>query len=407
MDNASILLKESELVRLRVIERAFFDLSASAAAKMLQLSIRQVFRLKAKVRALGTKEVIHGNRNRQPANAKPATLRQYVLKLHKTKFSKYNDYHFAEALAEEYQLKVNRETVRRWLRAAGVPAKRRHRSQGNRRRCRERHARFGELVFIDGSPHPWFGPNRPSATLILATDDATGRPLWGKFDPQETLAGCFEVFYHVARRYGLPGALYLDRASQFTTTRHGGVHRFQRDDQPTHFEVAMQTLAVECIFANSPQARGRGERINQSFQDRLVAELDHHHITDPLRATDYLNRVFIPKYAERFGVKPREPESAFRPVPEGLDLRTVLCGKTTREVANDNTLRYQGHRYQLKPNIRSVCVAGSRVTVQQWFDGTVHIWHDRVGEIPHIRLRDQPKPGRTLAGSAYDTFAVV
>ena len=86
----------------------------------------------------------------------------------------------------------------------------------------------------------------------------------------------------------------------------------------------MQTLAVQLIFADSPQARGRGERINQSFQDRLVAELDHHHITDPAEATDYLNRIFIPKYAKRFGVKPRDPNSAFRPIPEGLDLRTVL-----------------------------------------------------------------------------------
>ncbi len=95
-----------------------------------------------------------------------------------------------------------------------------------------------------------------------------------------------------------------------------------------------------------------------------MAELDHHHITDPLQATDYLNRVFIPKYAGRFGVKPHEPEPAFRPVPDGLDLRAVLCAKTTREVANDNTLRYHGHRYyELKPNVRSVCIAGTKVTV--------------------------------------------
>jgi len=247
---------------------------------------------------------------------------------------------------------------------------------------------------------------RPALTLILATDDATGMPLYGQFDPQETLAGCFSVFYHFARRHGLPEALYLDKASQFTTTRHGGTHRFQRDDKPTHFETAMQILAVQLIFADSPQARGRGERINQSFQDRLVAELDHHHITDPAQANDYLNRVFIPGYAKRFGVAPRNPDPAFRPVPEGLNLRTVLSAKTTREVANDNTISYQGHRYQLKPNLRSVSIAGTTVAVQQWFDGTIHIRHDRAGEIQHIRLPDRPKPRRTLARSRYDTFAV-
>ena len=406
MDESQLLLKEHELVRLRVVETTLSGRSARDAAEMLRLSVRQVFRLKARVRTQGARGVIHGNSGRRPANAKPVDLRQRVLELRRTKFLKYNDGHFAEALEEEYQLKVNPETLRRWLRAADIPAKRRHRSQSNHRRKRERRARFGELVFIDGSPHPWFGPAQPSSTLILATDDATGMPLYGQFDPQETLAGCFGVFYHVGRRYGLPEALYLDRASQFTTTRHGGTHVFQRDDKPTHFEIAMQALAVQLIFANSPQARGRGERINQSFQDRLVAELDYHHITDPVLATDYLNRVFIPKYAKRFGVKPRNPVSAFRPIPEGLDLRTVLCAKTTREVTNANTISYQGQVYQLKPNIRSVCVAGTKVSVQEWFDGSIHVRHDRAGAISVERWHDPAISGHRTARSPHDIIAV-
>lgn len=396
MNESLVLLKEYELRRLRVVERTFLDLSANEAAKLLGCCQRQVFRLKARVRALGSKGIIHGNCGCKPANASPVGLRRRVLELHRTKFSKYNDYHFAEALEEEYGLKVNRETLRRWLRAADIPSKRRHRAKKNHRRKRERRACLGELLFLDGSPHCWFGPDRPKSTLILATDDATGKPLWGLFAAQETLAACFEVFYHVARQFGLPGALYLDRASQFTTTRHGGVHRFQHDDQPTHFELAMQTLAVQLIFANSPQARGRGERINGSFQDRLVAELDHQHITDPAQATSYLNRVFIPKYAKRFGVQPRSPESAFRPVPEGMDLRTVLCEQTVREVANDNTIRYHGQVYQLKPNTRSACIAGTKVTVQEWFDGTIHVRHGRAGTIPVTIL-----PGRAQHPTAH------
>jgi transposase len=402
-----ISFTESEVKRLTVIHQTFAGLSARIAAPMLDLSPRQVFRLKAKIRAAGVSGIRHGNCGRQPHNAKPESLRERVLELHETQYSKYNDYHFAEALEEEHQIKVNPETLRRWLRAEGIPAKRRHHSQSNHRRRRERRARFGEIVFIDGSPHPWFGPALPSRTLILATDDATGMPLYGQFEPQETLNGCFGVFYHVARRYGLPAALYLDRAGQFTTTRHGGTHVFQRDDKPTHFEIAMQTLAVQLIFADSPQARGRGERINQSFQDRLVAELDHHHITDPAKATDYLNRVFIPKYAKRFGVKPRDPIDAFRPTPEDLDLRTVLCAKTTREVANDNTISYQGQIYQLKPNTRTVCIAGTKVSVQEWFDGSIHVRHDRAGAIAVRLVLDRPKPQRPPKRTPYDVFAVV
>lgn len=407
MDNSQILLEEHELDRLRVIERTLSGLKVRNAAEMLGLSVRQVFRLKARVIALSARGVVHGNRGRQPANAKPKTLRDRVLMLHRTKFAKYNAYHFAEALEEEYHLKVNRETLRRWMRAAGIPSKHRRRSQSNHRRRRERRARFGEMVFIDGSPHPWFGPARQPATLILSTDDATGIPLYGLFAPQETLAACFEDFYHVGQLYGLPEILYLDRASQFTTTRRGGTVSFQRDDKPTHFEIAMRALTVQIIFADSPQARGRGERINGAFQDRLVAELDHLHITDPAAATDYLNRVFIPKYATRFGVQPHNPKSAFRPVPAGLDLRTVLCAKTTREVANDNTISYEGQVYQLKPNIRSVCIAGTKVMVQEWFDGSVHVRHERAGTIPLIQLPDRPKSQRRTAKDNYDTFAVL
>ena len=402
-----ILFTEPEVKRLTVIHQTFAGLSARSAAPMLGLSQRQVYRLKAKVRTAGDKGIRHGNCGRKPHNAKPQGLRQQVLDLYRTEFSKYNACHFAEALAEEKGIKLSPDTLRRWLRAAGIPPKHCHRSQKNHRRRRERRSRFGELVFIDGSPHPWFGLALPKTTLILATDDATGRPLYGQFDPEETLAGCFSVFYQVSRRHGLPAALYLDYAGQFTTTRHGGTHVFQRDDKPTHFEIAMHTLVVEFIFANSPQVRGRGERINGSFQDRLVAELDHHRITDPAKATDYLNRVFIPKYAKCFGVKPRDPDQAFRPVPEGLDLRTVLCAHSTREVANDNTISYHGCIYQLKPNTRSVAIAGSKVSIQEWFDGSIHVRHERAGAIAAIPLLDRHRPQRPPKTTPYDVFAAV
>ncbi|MFO7675079.1 MAG: hypothetical protein R6X12_02000 [bacterium] len=152
MEETRVLLKERESVRLRVTKRALLGLPAHAAADMLKLSTRQVFRLKARVRARGDSGIVHDNRDRQPDNALPVSLRQQVLQLHRAKFSEYNDYHFVEALEEEYQIRLNPETARRWLRAAGVPPKRRYRSRSNHRRRRERRPRFGELVFIDAAP---------------------------------------------------------------------------------------------------------------------------------------------------------------------------------------------------------------------------------------------------------------
>ncbi|OYD16479.1 hypothetical protein CH330_02660 [candidate division WOR-3 bacterium JGI_Cruoil_03_51_56] len=107
------------------------------------------------------------------------------------------------------------------------------------------------------------------------------------------------------------------------------------------------------------------------------------------------------------GRRPANAKPAFRPVPAGLDLRAVLCAKTFRKVTNDNTINYKGHAYQLKPNTRSVCVAGTKVMVQEWFDGSVHVRHERAGAIPLIRLPDKPKPQRRTAKDPYDTFAVL
>jgi transposase len=388
-----LLFKEHELQRLNVIQRALSDLSAANAATMLRLSPRQVFRLKAQVRTRGPEGIIHGNTGHRPAIAKPPAVHNRVLALYRREFYDYDIAHFVESLDEEYHIPVSYDTVRRWLRAADL-GPRPHQIHTHHRHRRERRPRFGEWLFLDGSPHRWFGPDRPKSTLLLATDDATGKPLYGLFAPQETLSGCFQVLYHVFQQYGLPGTLYLDHAGQFTTTRHGGIHRFQRDDKPTHFEIAMLALAIQLIFADSPQARGRGERINGTFQRRLVPELRRAGITEPEPATTYLNDRFIPGVARRFGVAPKDTRSAFRRPPTGLDLRTVLCAKTTREVSNDNTISYKSQRYQLLPTPHSPCVVGGQVQVQEWLDTSIHVFHKSTGEIRTRRL--PPRPGMTM-----------
>jgi len=374
--------------------------TAERAAETLQLTVRQIFRLKAKVLAAGRAGLIHGNRGRTPVNAAPVALRRRVTRLYARNYAheEWNYAAFTDALADKCNVQLSRETVRNWLCAAdlGHKVKRYH-----HHRChRERSARMGQMLFLDGSPHRWLGPDYPMLTLILATDDATGRPLYGLLNPRETRDGCFEVFYHVARRHGLPESLYLDRASQFITTRYGGLHAHQLSDAPTAFEIAMKKLGVKPIFANSPQARGRGERMNGTFQGRLVAELRHEKITKAEAANDYLNTTFIPQVVRRFGVAPRDERSAFRPIPPGMDLRRVLCAESVRTVGTDNTIALHGYRYQLLPPPTCPVLTYCRVTVEEWFDQTVHIFHPHFGEIrneliPHrdvLRLKYRHQP---------------
>jgi transposase len=366
-------------------------LTTDEAALALGLCRRQVQRLKARLQADGPQALVHGNTARPPANKTPATLKQQVLDLATTTYARLNFCHLADILHEEHGILISDETLRRWLRPLGHgrPARR-----GKHRRRRTRRPREGELLFLDGSPHPWFGPRRPSCCLLLCSDDATGKPLWGLFQPEEDRDGCFAVCYQVFVRFGLPGGFYLDRASQFVTTRVGGTRVLHDPDrEPTHFEKAMSQLKVGLIFAYSPQARGRGERLNGTFQDRLVAELALHKITTARRATEYLNTTFIPRYGRRFGRSPADPRCAWRPIPDGLDLKAVLSARCTRTVALDCTVRFEGQTYQLLPTSNCPSLARSVIEVQQWFDGSIHFHHPRHGAIAAKRLRRKGRGG--------------
>jgi len=395
-----VTLTVEEARKLGVIEETLSGrMTVKTAAEILKLSERQIYRLRNRVRQHGAQGIVHGNRGHSPSRTKPRAVRERVVHLHKTEYKAYNFTHFAEALEKEHRIRVSDETVRRWLRAEGLGGAIRKTPKHRKRRLRK--AREGEMVFLDGSPHHWFGESEPPCTLLLVCDDATGKPLVGWFREQEDRDGCFLVVARLFRKYGLPQRFYLDRASQFKTTRHGGLHSAQYRQEETQFRRAMEELGVSITFAYSPQARGRIERMNGVFQDRLVAELGHRGITTLDKANRYLNRSFIPAYAKRFGIAPREPEPAWRPVPQGLDLFDVLCVKDTRVVTNDNTISYEGQIYQLQPAHSRQHFVKARVEVRQRPDGTIRIHHPKLGRVPARKLPNSGGAHDSRSGCDY------
>lgn len=370
-------------------------MTTSEGAAALGLSVRQLKRIKKKVRRNGMAGIRHGNYGRPPAHAFPGKFKKRVIKVVKRRYMDFNFSHLSEMLEEEEQIRVNRETLRLWLRPLGFGGK--VRKQPRHRKRRQRSAKMGQMLFLDGSPHRWFG--NIESTLLLCTDDATGKPLYGVFRKEEDLEGCFAVCQEVFTRYGLPATLYLDRASQFTTTRRGGLHVHQRDEQPTQFERAMGELAVRLIFADSPEARGRAERINQTFQDRLVAELKLRGITTADVATTYLNKVFIPRY--RFGVLPEDDKPAWRRLGPEVDLRQILCRRVVRTVNNDNTVSVDGQIIQILPTRTRLSFVKAKVTLNLWLDGSWHVIHAEHGELPCKLLpRARPTGGNLILRAA-------
>ncbi len=351
------------------------------AARCLGLSCRQTQRLKKRVWEKGAEGIVHGNKGRRPNNSFSNDLKEKVIQRARNQYRGFNFSHLAEWLAKKESIVISRETIRKWLRAEGLGKDmKKHRIH---RKRRQRSTEEGRMLFLDGSPHLWFGDEK--STLILATDDATGAPLWGVFRDNEDLDGCFIVCKEVFKRYGLPTCFYLDRASQFTTTRHKGVHVEQHDSRPTQFERAMKELSVGLIFANSPQARGRGERINGSFQDRLVAELSFYGINARQEAENYMNNAFIPEYARKFGIK--AAGKAWRTPNVSLD--NILCKRANRIVANDNTISVGKTVLQIEPSRGRLHFVRANVTVNQWIDGTYHVYHSTLGELKAKIINDK------------------
>ncbi len=354
------------------------------AAAALDVSVRQVKRIKGKVKREGPSGIKHGNTGRPSCRAFPPELKEWAIALAREKYFDFNFSHLSEMLEEQEGIKINRETLRQWLRPEGFGGK--VKKQRRHRKRRKRSEKEGHMLFLDGSPHQWFGEEK--TTLLLSTDDSTGRPLFGLFQEVEDLDGCFQVSKEVFTRFGRPSVFYLDRASQFKTTRH-------KSDpvQPTQFERAMSELGIRLIFAYSAQARGRGERINRTFQDRLVAELRLKKIADCEGATKYLNEIFIPKYARLFGVAAEDPKPAWRPLPQDADIRNILCKRYEAKVNYDNTISVDGQAIQLFPTKTRLSFAKAQVAVNHWLDGTWHVFHHTAGEVPCKPIEGRVRPG--------------
>ena len=379
-----VTLSMNEAKKLGIIKETLAGrMTAKMAAEILHLSERQIYRLRKNILLRGDAGIVHGNRDRTPLNAFSRRQKDCIITLYKEQYKSYNFTHFAETLEKEHKIKISRETVREWLRSEELGGKIRKSNKHRKRRLRK--ASEGEMLFLDGSPHHWFGREHSPCTLLLTCDDATGKPLMGLFREQEDRDGCFLLLGQLFKRYGLPQIFYLDRASQFKTTRHNRSASAHVTD-PTQFQRAMEELSIQLIFSKSPQARGRIERMNGTFQNRLVAELDHHGITTLSEANGYLNRHFIPDIAQKFGVPPRDPSPVWRALPPRMDLFDILCVKVKRTVTNDNTISYNNIHFQLFPAHGRQHFAKAKVEVRHRPDGSIRIFHSTLGKIPARRI---------------------
>ncbi len=372
-----ITLREHEMQRLQVLEQVLREaLTLKAGSGLMKLSYRQAKRLMARYRREGPKGLAHRHRGRPAPNARDAEVRDRVIGLHREVYTQFNDTHFVEMLKEREGLRIGRETARRWLREAGIKPKRQRRPPKHRSR-RPRRPQIGLLMQWDGSPHHWFGPQRPPCNLLHATDDATGTVLGAVFRPQEDAIGYLRLLDMVLRRHGIPAAVYQDRHSALFRSDHHWSHEEELAGMrfPTHVGRVFQELGTETIPAFSPQAKGRIERQGGTFQDRLVAEMDLANITEIDPANAWLEASFLDRFNARFAKLPEHSGSAFRKINASQRYQLVSFAYEAT-VANDNSVRLGGLLIDIPPGPHRRSYARRRVLVRQHLDGAWTVWLD-------------------------------
>ncbi len=362
-------------------------ITAQQAADTLGLTVRQVRRLRQTVRTRGPEGLTHGNRGRPSHNRCSAELRAQILALARGRYAGLNDHHLTEKLTTVDGLAVSRATVRRVLRAAGIAPPRRRRPARHRSR-RPRRLQAGLLVQLDGSPYAWFGPTAPVCTLLGAIDDATGMVLAAIFRQQEDAAGYLALLLTVGRTRGLPAAVYTDSHGIFVRNdRHWTLaEELQGSQEPTQVGAALQALGIHHLVAESPQAKGRIERLWATFQDRLVAELRLAGITASDAGNAFLTATFLPAFNGQFAVPPALTASAYRPVPRGMDLERVCAFHYPRRVALDNTVRVDDVVLQLQPGPGRRSYARAAADVVHCLDGSWRVY------VAHRLLASTPAP---------------
>ena len=307
----------------------------------------------------------------------------------RTRYAGANHTHLSELLSEREGIDIGRTTLRRILVNAGLSSPRRRRPPKLRVR-RQRLPREGMLIQMDGSHHPWLGEQAPPFTLLIAVDDATGTVADALFCEQEDAHSYFVLIQGLLQRRGIPVALYTDRHGVFRHTPGSGL-----PGMPTQFSRAMEELGIQMIFALSPQAKGRVERMLETFQDRLVTELRLAGASTMDQAKEVLQE-FLPKFNARFAVAAEHPETGYRPVPAELSLAETICIKDTRKVARDNTVKYHWRVLQLLPGAERPSYAGLGVDVLERADGELMIRYQ--GEA--VDYQEGPPPSSALWGAA-------
>jgi len=385
-------MSQRELRRVEVLARVKSkELKVGDAASLVGVSYRQAKRLWKRYREEGAQGLKHRSAGRVSARAKPEKFRRRVMRLVREKYGEGEGKRFgptlaAEHLASEDGMRIDAETLRRWMLAEGLWRRRRKRKPYRQRRERRRH--FGELVQMDGSFHAWLEERGPDGCLMNMTDDATSE-VELRLGKEETIWAAANTLRTWIEKHGVPQALYVDWKNVY---KRAPTQREQlRGEEPvTQFGRMCEKLGIEIIAAGSPQAKGRVERNHGTHQDRLIKKMRRKKIRTHEQVNVYLQQEYLPEHNGRFRQAAAEAENYHRRAPSAVELREVFRLESERVIGNDWVVRYDNRLFQVQAQSRKYAPAQGQVVVCEWQDGRVEIEY-RGRKLPWKEITNTPR----------------
>lgn len=356
----------------------------------LKISYRQVRRSFKRYCTEGDEGLCHKSRGKKPPHTYPEAHKSAILNLYQEKYVGFGPLLASEKMQKDDKIIINDETLRIWLKKAGLwTRKRKHVVYRERR---ERRAQFGDLLQIDGSIHDWFSIGKHDCLLNMV-DDATGTT-FALLDTGETTLILLTCLKRWIEKYGIPKSVYVDLKSVYVGTKHLK-NKEDDSDEIEGFSVFQQVcnaLGITIVKAYSPQAKGRVERKHQVFQDRFLKDLKLYGIKTIEDANQYLENEFLSFINLKFSVVAKDAENAHRNAAIYGDLDEIICWKIKRQVRNDWTIRYNNEYFQLRePDDKDIIKPGKFITLKKYLNGEIRFWADDI-HIKHGVLSRKPQP---------------
>lgn len=382
-----ITMSREESRKLHIIHQALSKkISQTGAASLINLSDRQIRRMIKRIRKEGDEGICHRSRGMTSNHRIPKKIKEKTLKLFREQYNDFNLVHATEKLCEIHGITINDETLRLWLNEAEIPYKKRKVKKHRQRR--ERRAHFGELVQIDGSHHDWFEGRGPICVFMGYIDDATNT-VHGRFYDYEGTMPAMDSMKRYIKRYGVPQSVYLDKHTTYKSWAEPTIEEQLNDQRPmSHFEKSLDELEIDVIHANSPQAKGRVERLFKTLQDRLVREMRLAGVKSVEEANKFLT-TYLPKHNRKFKKQATSDADLHRPALHSRELDRILCIKEERTVKNDFTIAHDGMLYQIEQATRA-----RKVIVEERLDGTLHITY-KGQDLRYRTITTQPAKATT------------